>query len=299
MGSFEPVSLGDKERITRHLRLYPQNEASEYTFTNLFIWEGADKIEWMEAEGFALFRTWPESVPHYLIAFAEEGNLIQALETAIATAAESEFPFSMHSIPEWYRDKMNALMPGRFQFEREARLDDYVYRTDDLIHLVGKKYQSKRNHINRFMSVYGQRYAYTPYEQSLADGCMVIYDHWLASHPEPASLDGERESVRRALYHADELGVEGGVILVDGKPEAFSIGERVTEDMAIIHIEKANLKIPELFSLINRDFAANAFAGLTWINREEDMGEEGLWRAKQSYHPARMIEKYHASLAGG
>ena len=89
----------------------------------------------------------------------------------------------------------------------------------------------------------------------------------------------------------------GGIILIDGKPQAFSLGERLTQDMAIIHIEKANPEYPNLFSLINRDFAASAFVGFKWINREEDMGDPGLKRAKQSYHPARMIEKYCATLA--
>ncbi|MCL1848877.1 MAG: phosphatidylglycerol lysyltransferase domain-containing protein [Clostridiales bacterium] len=296
MGSFEPVSLGDKDRITSLLRMFPHNEASEYTFTNLFIWEGTDKIEWMEEDGFALFRTWPQGTLHYLIAYAEADRLHAALETAITTAAQAGQPFSMHSIPEWYRDMMMECMPNRFRFEREARLDDYIYHSTDLISLAGKKYQSKRNHINRFMNVYGRRYAYAPYALHMADDCMMIYDHWLQTHQEPEALHGERESVRRALYHADVLDVVGGVILVDDKPEAFSIGERLNEEMAIIHIEKANLKIPELFSLINRDFAANAFSDLKWINREEDMGDEGLWKAKQSYHPARMIEKYHATI---
>ena len=298
MGSFEPVSIGDRARITRRLRMFPHNEASEYTFANLYIWEGADKIEWMETEDFALFRTWPKGELHYLMAFAEEDKLAAALEAAIASAGEEGRPFSMHSLPEWYRDMVVKHMPDRFQFDREARLDDYIYRSSDLISLTGKKYQSKRNHINRFMNVYGRRYAYAPYDAGLADGCMEIYDSWLETHQEAEELGGERESVRRALYHAEELGLVGGVILVDDKPEAFSIGERVTDSLAVIHIEKANLRIPELFSLINREFTTNAFADVEWINREEDMGDEGLWRAKQSYHPARMIEKYHATILG-
>ncbi|MDR0469842.1 MAG: phosphatidylglycerol lysyltransferase domain-containing protein [Peptococcaceae bacterium] len=296
MGSFETVTLEDRSRIQRYLRLYVGNEASEYTFTNLYIWASDDEIECKEGDGFLLVRWRPEKVSHYLIAFAQEDRLGAALDEGIASARAGGERFSMHSLPEWYCDRIRACQPERFLFEHEPHNDDYIYLAEDLVNLAGKKYQSKRNHINKFMRVYGGRFAYAPYEQSMADDCMEIYAHWFSSQINTKALQTERESVRRALYHAEELGVAGGVILVDGKPEAFSLGELLTEDMAVIHIEKANLEIPELFALINREFAARAFPCVKWINREEDMGDEGLRNAKHSYHPARMIKKYRATL---
>jgi hypothetical protein len=88
----------------------------------------------------------------------------------------------------------------------------------------------------------------------------------------------------------------GGVIRVDGKVEAFTLGERITPEMALIHVEKANLSVPGLFTVINQKFVEQTFADTLWINREEDMGLEGLRKAKRSYRPARMIEKYGATL---
>ena len=296
MGSFEPVSLGDMPKITSYLQMYKGNEASEYSFTNLFIWSPGDQVEWMEGDGFMLLRTKPSTRTHYLMAFAPEDRTEAALEAAVAAAKADGERFSLHSLPEWYRERIQAILPERFVFEREPHHDDYVYAVSDLMSLAGKKYQGKRNHINKFMRVYGSRYAYAPYEQGMADACMEIYDRWLATKEETPALRSERESVRRALYHAAELGIAGGVILVDGRPEAFSLGERMTDDMAVIHIEKANPDIPELFALINREFVAHAFADLKWVNREEDMGDEGMRTAKQSYHPARMITKYRAAL---
>jgi len=296
MGSFEPVGIGHRDRISRYLDLYPSNQASEYTFTNLFIWGGAEHIEFMETERFLLLRSWPKGILHYLMAFAEDSALEEALDAAIASAKAAGQRFSMHSLPLWYCDKLRTIMPGRFRITREDRLDDYVYASDDLINLRGKIYQAKRNHINRFMSIYGRRHEYAKYDISMADDCMMIYDEWMSAHEITDELRGERDSVFRALYHANELAAVGGVILVDGRPEAFSMGERLTDDMAVIHIEKANPRIPELFSLINREFVSHEFSAYAWINREEDMGNEGLRRAKQSYHPAMMIEKYNAVL---
>ena len=296
MGSFGPVSSGDRERIVSYLRMYEGNEASEYSFTNLFIWSPGDQVEWMEGDGYMLFRTKPKTRTHYLMAFAPDERIGAALEEAVATAEADGERFSIHSLPQWYKDKVEAIVPGRFAFEREPHHDDYIYRVEDLVNLTGKKYQNKRNHINRFMRMYGGRFAYADYETGMAGDCMDIYARWLSSKEETPELLSERESVKRALYHAPELGLAGGVLLVDGKPEAFSLGERITEDMAVIHIEKATPDIPELFPLINREFVAHAFGNLTWVNREEDMGDEGMRQAKLSYHPARMVEKYRGAL---
>jgi hypothetical protein len=291
MDSFKPVVLENRTRINNCLRVFPENETSEYTFTNLFIWSNADCIEWMEGDGFMLLRT----RGRYMMAFARRDGLAAALDTAIAVSAAAGESFSMHSLPLWYCELLRELMPGRFEFAREPHLDDYVYNTKDLIELAGKKYHGKRNHINHLMSEYGERCVYTAYEQSMADACMRVYDSWLSVHDNPTAFSGERDSVRRALYNAQALELSGGVVMLDGVPRAFSLGERLTADMAVIHIEKASPEIPELFSLINREFA-QTFADMAWINREEDMGDEGLKRAKHSYRPARMIEKYCAVL---
>ncbi len=297
MGSFQPVALEDRATISRYLRFFPENEASECTFTNLYIWSNAENIQWRLEDGCMLLRERPNGVWRYLIAFAEESRLPYALDAAIAAADKDKEPFSMHSLPGWYCDMIERLMPGRFMFEREPHLDDYVYNTKDLIKLTGKKYHGKRNHINKFIGVYGSRYAYAPYEPSMRDACMDVYNRWFLSQQDSADLRAERDSVERALRCASALAIDGGVILIDGIPQAFTLGERITRDMAVIHIEKINPDIPELFSLINREFAANAFPDTLWINREEDMGDEGLRRAKASYQPARMIEKYMATLA--
>ena len=298
MGSFRRIALGDRAEISRYLRMFPQNEASEYTFTNLFIWGGSEDIQWMEKDSFLLIRATVMGALRYLMAFAQPENLENALESAIGMANGAGEAFAMHSLPPWYCDMMEKCMPGRFLFEREPHMDDYIYNTMDLTDLAGKKYHGKRNHINKFMSMYAGRYEYVPYSPELADGCMDVYNRWYEQQEESEALNWERDSVNLALYNSRELEVIGGVILIAGKPRAFSIGEMLTSDMAVIHIEKASPEIPELFSVINRTFAANGLSGSSWINREEDMGNEGLRRAKRSYRPVRMVEKYRAGLKG-
>ena len=298
MSLFRPITLADRMKINTYLRLYPQNEASEYTFTNLFIWSAMDHTEWYEDEslGFMLLRVSPGNAPRFLMALAKERYLAHALDKAIAVAKAEGFPFAMHSLPKWYCQLMEECFPNRFDFIHEPFLDDYIYSAEDMITLRGNKFHGQRNHINRFIRNYGDRYAYIPFTPQLAQGCLAVYEKWLAKQTGSPMLAMEQSSVCIALSYAAELAIKGGIITIDGKTEAFSLGECLNNEMAVVHIEKANPEIPQLFTMINRDFALNAFADTRWINREEDMGSEGLRRAKRSYHPVRMIEKFRATL---
>jgi len=299
MGSFQPVDLECRTVLARYLGFYPDNEGSECNFSNLFIWGQAQNIRWkIEADCLLLQVEVKNSQPCLLMAFAAPERMETALETAVRTMTEQGLPFKMTCLPEWYCEIMRRWFPGRFRFEREPYLDDYIYRASDLITLRGNKYHKKRNHINKFLSRYADRYSYESFSPSLCDDCMEVYKQWLAGQSAPEALREEYFSVQRALNNAEALGLVGGVIKVDGEVGAFCLGERLTRDMALIHVEKAKLEIPELFTMINREFVAHAFSDLLWINREEDMGDEGLRKAKRSYHPARMVEKYSAVLSG-
>jgi hypothetical protein len=105
-------------------------------------------------------------------------------------------------------------------------------------------------------------------------------------------LLAEDFAVHEALTFFEELGFKGGAILINSVVEAFSLGEPLNEDMAVIHIEKANPEIPGLYAAINQLFCLNAWSEVTYINREQDMGSEGLRKAKESYYPHHMVNKY-------
>ena len=95
-----------------------------------------------------------------------------------------------------------------------------------------------------------------------------------------------------ALTHFEDLGFQGGAIVIDSRLEAFSLGEALNENTAVIHIEKANPDIPGLYAAMNQRFCQNAWPSMDFINREQDLGLEGLRKAKESYHPHHMTNKY-------
>ena len=175
-------------------------------------------------------------------------------------------------------------------------LADYFYSTSDLINLSGKKFHQKRNHVNSFVS----KYSYTYVQVSASDpeslkllksACDTLYD-------ENSGQDfaDEHTAISEMIENFEVLGLAAGVILCDGKPVAYSIGEHMSDDTALIHFEKADKNFSGSFAAINKMFAGREFADTLFINREEDMGIEGLRKAKLSYHPVRLGEYYTAII---
>jgi hypothetical protein len=173
---------------------------------------------------------------------------------------------------------------------------DYVYRTEDLIKLAGRKYHSKKNHLNRFIR--DQSFSYDSLKQDHLEACSKLVETWCQWHrcEEDMNLLNEWEAVRQALNHFDNLKIEGGVILIEDKVEAFTLGELLNDQMAVIHVEKANPQIPGLYAAINQQFCERSWQKATYINREQDLGEPGLRKAKLSYHPERLVEKFRVRL---
>ncbi|HHY65090.1 MAG TPA: DUF2156 domain-containing protein [Clostridiaceae bacterium] len=169
---------------------------------------------------------------------------------------------------------------------------DYVYNASDLINLPGKKYSSKRNHIHQFMRKYGE-YEYVPVSENNIQECKRIIDAWADLHETNTDPDhSERYACYELLDNWGKFQVKGALIKVNGRFEAFTIGELLNPETAVVRIEKANAEIHGLYTLINRDFCANEWSHVKYVNREEDLGIEGLRKSKLSYNPAFMVNKF-------
>ncbi len=169
---------------------------------------------------------------------------------------------------------------------------DYVYRVRDLIDLPEDRYRDKLIHFNSFARKY--RYEFRPLTPDLVEGCLFVQDLWCDDkHCDlHSSLRAERQAVRDVLENHQALGVSGGVILVNDRVQAFSLAEPLNADTVVIHIEKASPELHGAFAVINREFLANHWTGYEFVNREQDVGDPGLRRAKESYLPVAMIEKH-------
>jgi len=175
-------------------------------------------------------------------------------------------------------------------------ISDYIYDTESLITLAGKKLSAKRNHVNRFLREYGG-FEYVELSKEYFSECERIFDEWCNGNDRcncDVPEECEKWACSQLLEHWDEIpGLKGALIKVNGRFEAFTIGEMLNNDTAVIHIEKGNADIHGIYAVINREFAERAFSDTKYINREEDMGIEGLRKAKQSYHPSGRVWKYN------
>ena len=175
-------------------------------------------------------------------------------------------------------------------------LADYFYNTFDLINLSGKKFHQKRNHVNSFVSKYSYTYVQVKADdpdsiELLKNACDTLYDEATGQ-----DFIDEHIAIREMIENFEVLGLVAGVIVCDGKPVAYSIGEHMSDDTALIHFEKADKNYSGSFAAINKMFATREFADTLFINREEDLGIEGLRKAKLSYHPVRLGEYYTAII---
>lgn len=207
---------------------------------------------------------------------------------------ESETPLKLNAICEYQKAWLEETFPGTFAFTEDRNNEDYLYSVEALASLSGKKYHSKRNHCSYFEKNFN--WTYEPMTQNVAEECMQFSHLWIDENERQAEegADLELDAIQRALAHFDELEFVGGVLRIDGQIVAYTFGEPINDRVFDTHIEKADANIRGAYPMINREFARNSISGYEIVNREEDMGLEGLRKAKESYHPIELLTKYTA-----
>ncbi len=195
-------------------------------------------------------------------------------------------------------DKIEEWYPGRFKIEYHRDEADYLYEYKTLSELKGKKLHGKRNHINRFEENYPD-YEYEIIDDANYKECIEFAYNWEKDNNPEGSEDKiyERNIIEKALNNREILGFIGGLIRVDGRVIAFTMGEPINDKCFVVHFEKAYADIQGAYPMINREFVRRQLKGYKYINREEDLGIPGLRHAKTSYQPIRLVDKGEVTLA--
>jgi hypothetical protein len=292
---FKPIALEDRDFIQKKLWEY-RPDTSELSFSNLFMWKSH--------YGFlcSLYRDW------LFVIGDNMGNGVQALppigppSRVDATRTLLEWIAAGKGVAEPRIDRADSRfvseLAGASGFAIEPVRDhfDYVYNTKDLIELAGKSYRAKRNHLNYLLRTL--KPVYEIMNESHIPECLTLAERWCESRTceDDLSMEGEGDATREALLHLGELNLDGAVITVNGRVEAFTLGELLNPETAVVHIEKANTEIRGLYALINQQFCEKRWKDVPAVNREQDLGEPGLRRAKLSYSPDHMVEKFQVRL---
>lgn len=249
-----------------------------------------------ELNGHLLMRyLWGEKVT-YLMPVGES-DIKPVVEAMISDAHELGQEFRLIGICAEMRVKLETAFPERFEFTMNRDLFDYLYLRSDLAELKGKKFQPKRNHINKFKAEYPD-YEYRPLIPELVPECLRLEKCWWEANDgeRDQDLQDERQAMTVAMNHISELGIQGGTLWVDGQLIAFTFGCPINGDTFDTCVEKACTDYDGSYAMINHEFASHLPERYVYINREEDLGIEGLRKAKLSYHPVILLEKYSIKL---
>jgi hypothetical protein len=291
--NFRNLAIGDKPLLDSLLKQM-QPQISELTFTNLFVWNDSEPVQLSRlGETVLLQRKRLRDAKTFLLPPLGKQPLTATLKALrAANAGEYHLPMLYGLTPEQFQE----LTMENASVEPDRDDWDYVYRTSDLADLPGDRYHPKRNFIARCLSKYECKYV--KIRQPEINECLKLQTEWcnLRNCKMVPSLEGENTAIRTAFDNYESLGISGGVVYVDGRLEAFTLAESLNNDTAVIHFEKANPEIEDLYQVINQWFCQNALSNFRFVNREQDLGVPGLRKAKESYHPHHMVEKYIAHL---
>ncbi len=208
-------------------------------------------------------------------------------------------PLRMWLVDEPSKDALqtDADICASYECREDRDNFDYIYDAEKLRSLSGKKYHKKKNHVNQFLRNYDGRYCYRELHAADRDDIMALYRKWVTGHHDIDKYNCqayEETGILKLLEQETLLSFHMAGIYIDGVLEAFALGSQNPEnDCAFIHVEKANTEIPGLYPFINREFLCHAFPDVSYVNREDDLGQEGLRKSKLSYHPVLLAKKFY------
>jgi hypothetical protein len=295
--------LSDRDWVENLFRA-SGNRGCEYNFATMFLWQSAYDQQVARLGDFVLERLSGSIGPCYLFP-AGQGDLRQAVEALEADAEERGEVCKLICVTPEHIQLLDDLWPGQFEYTTDRFGFDYLYEIDRLADLAGKKLHGKRNHIHRFEESCPD---WTVEEITAANlpECEAMDQEWNrlyrnrdgeADSGDHETIQDESQALGRAFQHYDELGLEGILIRTEGKVVAFTMGSQISSDTFDVHFEKAYSELQGAYPIVNREFARwvrDHHPDIRYLNREDDMGVEGLRKAKESYYPDLMVEKHSA-----
>ena len=299
MIDFRPLKKEDKPLLDRyfHANYY---ENSHFNFTNLYMWRAPFFVHIAEEDDVLYVASEWKGILSLLQPFCDPSHYPAATKKLIAYFEEAGQPLHLYDMERGYADYLRSCDFADFDVVADRDNYDYVYLSEKLISLAGRKLHSKKNHLNAFRKEHPEA-EYLPITEDVVTQCKVELNSWYKQHiREDGTIDPfieyERTAILEVLNDFDYFGLQGGAVRLGGRIVAFTFGEQLNTDTAVIHVEKADPEVRGAYPAINQGFVEHAWSHLTYINREEDMGIEGLRKAKESYKPEKLIEKFNARL---
>lgn len=287
MIKFEKLDLQHKDLYFKYTnKKYINSEAS---FTNMFIWRKSIDAHIAIVSDMLVLKVNFGGKTRFLMPFGDDINIKSCVHLLHNYSIDNGFSTEIIGANENF---VKVIEQAGILFSCEEMRDarDYVYSAQNLASLSGKKLHSKKNHVNKFK----KSYCYTINELKNHNECILKTEEWMYRKydGDTKKYSNELETVRNLFDNYDMFDLIGLELYVDGNLVAYTVGEELTENTALIHIEKADIDYNGAFAVINNEFAKILSKKYKYINREEDMGIEGIRKAKESYKPEFLTEKY-------
>ncbi|MBU3180757.1 DUF2156 domain-containing protein [Clostridium psychrophilum] len=295
---FKRLAIEDKNIFEKFI--YPYNFLScEYSFTTLYIWrEACDVCFTIYKDALIIKKKDFEGRYYFMqpLGYSSE-NLKEIIDTLMVYKTENEMEYLFKDLEEEFMEEIRNIYDDIKDICIEEDRDnfDYLYEAEKLIKLSGKKLHGKKNHYNSFVKNYDYEVKDIEDAEVIKD-VIVAAEKWYEANNDDYMLKCELQGIKDILNNMKIINTKGVAVYVDDKIVAFSLGEKLNDDLAVIHIEKADVNYSGVYSFINKAFVDRNFNDVKIINREQDLGIAGLRKSKLSYHPFKLEKKYTFSF---
>jgi len=290
MDQFKLISIEDKDILKKYL-VMSKHIACDYSLANLILWADVYQTHYAVEQDmlFIKFGCNPQCFFAYPMG---NGDMRTALEWLKGYCKEQNQEFRLNPIEKEMFEEIESLYPGMYDIAYARDNADYIYNMEDLRDLTGKKYHGKKNHVNKFLKT-NEEWTYERITDENTKDCEDMVRLWCVVNGccDDKSKADEICVLLNGLKHREALNLIGGIIRIEERIVALTMGERISSETFVIHFEKAFADVDGAYTMINQQFIINELTEYKYINREEDMGKEGLRRAKESYQPAFLAEK--------
>ena len=291
---FKRLAIEDKNIFEKFI--YPYKFLScEYSFTTLYIWREACDVCFTIYKGALIIKKKDFEGRYYFmqpLGYSSE-NLKEIIDTLMVYKTENGMEYLFKDLEEEFMEEIRNIYDDVKDICIEEDRDnfDYLYEAEKLIKLSGKKLHGKKNHYNSFVKNYDYEVKDIKDAEVIKD-VIIAAEKWYEANNDDYILKCELQGIKDVLENMKIINTKGIAVYVDEIIVAFSLGEKLNDDLAVIHIEKADVAYSGVYSFINKAFVDRYFNDVKIINREQDLGIAGLRKSKLSYHPFKLEKKY-------
>lgn len=283
---WKKLTIESKDSIEEYTK--NKFEICDFSFSNLFLWSFGEDTEYEIEKDVLTIKSIYMGEPYYYMPIPKKDTPenIESMKEKIREIIKENVP--IHYFTEYWFEKLK----NEFDLQEKRDFEDYIYSYENLSTLKGRHYAKKKNRVANFRKSYD--YTYESINRNNIHEVITFQEKWYEAHALSGGkiLQNENEGIVNLLKNFENLELKGGFLKVNNQIIAYSLGEKITDKMVLVHIEKALIEYIGSYQAINMIFLQEEWAGCELVNREDDFGDEGLREAKMSYKPLYLLKKY-------